>query len=68
MLDWNVLRAMWVNGEQKEAEDAILELEPLELLFVIKQALLTSKRLKNQSGDLTDLFELLSSAMYREIN
>jgi hypothetical protein len=68
MLNWNALRSMWVNGEQKEAEDAILELEPMELLLVIKQALLTSKRLNNQSGDLTDLFELLSAAMYREIH
>jgi hypothetical protein len=68
MLDWNTIRAMWVNGEKLEAQNAIASLDSQQLLSVLRQAISISNKLNNQTGDLFDLFELLSSVVNSNIH
>lgn len=63
MVTWEEIRAMWVNGETEETRLKLSELERIELFNVILQAVQTSVRLNHQSGDLTDLREILSSVI-----
>lgn len=56
----NEIRALWVNGEQAEVLEYLTSLKTEGLLYVILQAIENSSRFSHNSGDLTDLKEILT--------
>lgn len=56
---WQELRAQWVNGVRKPTRTAFARLSKRKQLAMIAEALQQFADLQYQSGDLTDLREII---------
>lgn len=61
-MNWEELRANWVNGNRNDVYNALItsDLAVVDVLKIVREAISEAYKLNFQSGDLTDLLEILN--------